>query len=118
MWTGNLSDLSAGLTRGLDQLGELAAGAVETAARVKADVEATLDAGLRQAAGETGVLVCECVCVCGYAGGWSGRGERQLQGGRGIAHPTVVDPPAHPHHRTPHPPHSLHRCRALDRCRT
>lgn len=73
MWSGklDLADLSAGLTRGLDQLGELAAGAVETAARVKADVEASLDAGLRQAAGDTGVIECECVVL----GVW-GRLER------------------------------------------
>lgn len=61
MWTGqfDLSDLSANLNRGLGQLGELAAGAVDAAARVKADVEASLDASLRQAAEGADVVECE-----------------------------------------------------------
>ena len=61
MWTGqfDLSDLSANLNRGLGQLGELAAGAVDAAARVKADVEASLDASLRQAAEGAGGVECE-----------------------------------------------------------
>jgi hypothetical protein len=51
MWNG-LPDLSTGLTRGLGQLSELAAGAVDAAARVRADVEASIDASLRAGAGE------------------------------------------------------------------